>query len=104
MVLYGINLAPLDEKLRVSDLGLLSPFYADDAVFDGLTQQSAKVLKLLKKRGLDQGYFPELVKFIFILDTPGQEEAARREFEAEGLLLNFFSGSRYLGAYLGPQE
>ena len=27
-----------------------------------------------------------------------------REFEAEVLALNFFSGSRYMGAYLGPQE
>ena len=38
------------------------------------------------------------------MDTPGKEEAARREFAAEGLELNFFSGSRYLGAYLGPQK
>ena len=43
-------------------------------------------------------------KSLFILDTPGQEDAARIEFEAEGLAPNFFSGSRYLGAYLGPQE
>ena len=27
-----------------------------------------------------------------------------REFAAEGLVLNFVSRSRYLGAYLGPQE
>ena len=31
-------------------------------------------------------------------------EAASSEFTVEGLVLNFFSGSRYLGAYLGPQE
>ena len=35
--------------------------------------------------------------------TPGQEEVAKREFAKEGLVLNFVSGSRYLGAYLGPQ-
>ena len=28
----------------------------------------------------------------------------RREFEVEGLVLKFVSGSGYLGAYLGPQE
>ena len=28
----------------------------------------------------------------------------RREFVAEEILINFFSGSRYLGAYLGPYE
>ena len=26
-----------------------------------------------------------------------------RDFEAEGLTLNFVSGRRYLGSYLGPQ-
>ena len=55
------------------------------------------------KRGADQGYFPEPAKSLFISDTPGQEEAAKREFAKEGLVLNFVSGSRYLGAYLGPQ-
>ena len=33
-----------------------------------------------------------------------QEEAAKKEFSLEGLTLNFVSGSRYLGAYLGPQD
>ena len=37
-------------------------------------------------------------------DTPGQEEAGRREFAVEGLVLNIVSGRRYLGAYLVPQE
>ena len=39
-----------------------------------------------------------------ISDTPGQEEAEKREFAVEGLTLNFVSGSRYLGAYLGPRD
>ena len=55
-------------------------------------------------RGRDWGYLPDPAKYIFILDTPEQEEAARREFLVEGVVLNFISGSRYLGAYLGPQE
>ena len=55
------------------------------------------------KRGPDRGYLPNPAKSLFILDTPGQEAAAKREFVAEGLTLNFVSGSRYLGAYLGPQ-
>ena len=56
------------------------------------------------ERGVDRGYFPNPAKSLFILDTPGQEEVARREFVVEGLELKFFCGSRYLGAYLGPQE
>ena len=58
---------------------------------------------MLMKRGPDRGYFPERAKSLLILDTPGQEEAAKRKFAKEGLFLNFISGSRYLGAYLGPQ-
>ena len=41
MVLYGITLVPLSEELRAADSGLLSPFYADDAAFDGLARGSA---------------------------------------------------------------
>ena len=86
------------------DLGLLSPFYADDAVFDGLARKSAQLLKLLMERGADRGYLPDPVKSLFISDTPGQEEAASRSLEAEGLALNLVSGSRYMGAYLGHEE
>ena len=38
------------------------------------------------------------------MHIPEQVEAARREFAAEGLVLNFVNGIRYLGAYLGPHE
>ena len=55
------------------------------------------------KRGPDRGYFLETDKSLFILDNPGQEKAAKRSFAKKGLVLNFVSGSRYLGAYLGPQ-
>ena len=54
------------------------------------------------KRRPDQGYLPDPAKSLFILDTPGQEEAAKQEFHMEGLTLIFFCGSLYLGAYLGP--
>ena len=55
------------------------------------------------KRGTDRGYLPDPAKYLFILDTTGQEEVARREFAPEGLDLNFVSGSRYLEAYMGPE-
>ena len=103
MVLYGITLVPLAEELRAADLGILSPFYTDDAAFDGSAQRSTQLLKLLMKRGPNQGYLPKLAKSLLILDTLGQEEAEKREFAVEVLTLNFVSGSIYLGAYLGPQ-
>ena len=34
----------------------------------------------------------------------GKEEAAKQEFAREGLVLNFINVSRYLGAYLDPQD
>ena len=104
MVLYGITLVSLVKYLGAVDLELLYPFYTDDQAFNGLARLSAQLLKLLMKRLSDQRYFPQLAKFIFILDTPCQEEAEKRDFAVEGLILNFFSGSWYLGAYLGPQE
>ena len=58
---------------------------------------------MLMKREPDWGYLSKPEKSLFISDTPGQEEAVKREFAKEGLVLNFLSGSRYLGAYLGPQ-
>ena len=78
MVFYWITLVPLAEELRTADQGLLSPFYADDAAFDSSDQRSAHLLKLLMKMGPDRGYFPEPVKSLFILDTPGQEGSAKR--------------------------
>ena len=83
---------------------VFKPFYEDVMAYDGLSQHSAQLLKLLMKRGPDQGYFPEPAKSLFISDNPRQEEVAKRKFVIEGLTLNFVSGSRYLGAYLGPRD
>ena len=38
MVLYGITLFPLEEWLRVADLGLFPPFYANDVELNGSAQ------------------------------------------------------------------
>ena len=74
MLLCGITLTPRAEELSATDPGLISPFSADDAAFDGSTRRSAQLLELLMKRGLDQGDFPEPDKLLFISDTPVQEE------------------------------
>ena len=103
MVLYGITLVLLAEEVIVADQGLLSPFYADAVTFDVSVQQSTQLLNLLMKRGPDREYFTEPAKSLFILDTPGQEEAAKKGFALEGLTLNFVSVSWCIGAYLGPQ-
>ena len=56
MVFYGINLAPLEGQLRAVDSEMLSPFYADDAVFDGSQRKSAQLLKMLMNRGPDHKF------------------------------------------------
>ena len=103
MVLYRITLIPLAEELRAADLGILSPFCADDVAFDGSARRRAQLIMLLMKRGPDRVYLPGPAKSLFISDTPGQEEATKRKFSKEVICLNFVSGSRYLGSYLGPQ-
>ena len=72
MVLDGIILVHIAKELRAADLGLLSPFYADDAAFNSSERQSAQLLKLLVKRGPDRGYLPDPAKLLFISDTLGQ--------------------------------
>ena len=88
----------------MANTGLLSPFYADNTVFDGSARQSAQLLRLLMKRGPDRRYFPKVYKSLFILEKPGQEEAAKRDFAVEGLTLNYVSGIICLGAYLDRQK
>ena len=68
----------LEEEFRVVDLGLLSPFYVEDAEFDGSSRRSAQLLKMLMERGVHWGYLPNPTKLLFIVDTPGQEEVAKR--------------------------
>ena len=76
MVLYGITLVTLAEELRASDLGLLTPFYAHDAAFDGSERWSDHILKLLLERGSDRGYLPDPDKSLFIEYSTDWEEAA----------------------------
>ena len=104
MVLYGIILLPLAEELRYAYFNLLSPFYDDDAVFDGLARKSAAQLHLLIERGPDQGYFRESAKSLFITNDQEYEEEVRWEFDLTGLNITYVDGRRYLGDYLGPRE
>ena len=71
MVVYEITLVLLAEELRTADPGLLSLFYADYGAFDGSRQCTAHILKLLMKRGTDQGYLPGQDKSLFISDNLG---------------------------------
>ena len=56
------------------------------------------------KRGPDREYLPDPDKSFFISVKSGQGKSAKRNFAVDSLTLNLVRGSRYLGAYLGPQK
>ena len=103
MVLYGITLVPLAEELMDADPTILSFFYANDAAFDVSARRSAAQMRLSMDRGLEQGYFPDPTKSLFIAINVEDKEAAIREFDWEVLNPNYLDGSQYLGGYLGPR-
>ena len=78
MVPYGITLDPLTKDLRDADPRLISPFYANDAAFEGLVRRSTAKVCLLMERGPDRGYLPNPAKYIFIAYNPEEKETAKR--------------------------
>ena len=86
-----------------ADPTLLSPFYTNDSEFDRSVRRSEVQLRLLMDRGSDQRYLTEPDKSLFIADNPEDKEATKREFEQEGLNINYAYGSRYLGGLFGAQ-
>ena len=80
MVLYRTTLVLLEEELIYADPTFLSPFYDDNVVFDASVRRSTAQLQQLMDWELDQGYFPDPAKSLFIANNPEDEEAARREF------------------------
>ena len=104
MVLYEITLVPMVEELQDAYPTLLSPFYADDAAFDGLERRSAAQIRLLMDQRQDRGYFPKPSKSLFMAENPKEKEAAKREFKQAGLNLNYVDCGSYLWVYLVPKE
>ena len=86
------------------DPTLLSPFYANDASFDGLARLSVAQLKLLMDWGPEQGYLPDPDKSLFTADNREVEEAVMRKFDQSGLNFKYVGEKQYLAAYLGPRE
>ena len=55
MVQYGITLVLLYEKLWDTNPEILNHFYADDTTFDGSSQSSTRLMRILLDHGPDQG-------------------------------------------------
>ena len=89
IILYRVNLVPLEYYLRSVDPGLITPFYAYYVLFEGLARRISPILKLFLDRGPDRRYLPEPSKSMFISDSPNKEEAENQKFNSEGLNINF---------------
>ena len=59
MVLYGLELLPLDEVMRAADPGVLHPWYTDDVDIRGTTRWNNKIFHALTEKGPYHGYFPD---------------------------------------------
>jgi hypothetical protein len=98
MVLYGLALLPLSQRLRQEVPTLLQPWYADDCAMGGSTGDIATAMHLLQTLGPARGYFPEPEKSIIVCPSASLE-AARQALSAFDF--RFCTGHRYLGGFLG---
>jgi hypothetical protein len=98
MVLYGIAMCPLAERLQAAVPEVIQPWYADDAAMAGKASKVRKAMKLLQRWGPDRGYFPEPDKSIVIC-LPAQRE--RCQHLLRNFQFRYKDGHRYVGGYLG---
>ena len=59
MILYGLALVPLAERLKEAVPDVVQPWYADDAAMQGPGGLVAATFVLLEKLGPMFGYYPE---------------------------------------------
>jgi len=101
MVLYGIALTPLAEKLQEVEPTVTQPWYADDFAMAGKASAISRVMRRLQDLGPARGYFPEPAKSIAI--TPRQHRDAARFVMAE-FNFTYTDGNRYVGGYIGAPD
>ncbi len=63
MILYGLTLTPIAEKIRENVKDIVQPFYADDVALAGKSSDISKAMEILMQYGPARGYFPELNMF-----------------------------------------
>ncbi|KAL3795565.1 hypothetical protein ACHAWO_009861 [Cyclotella atomus] len=103
MLLYGIALMPLAERMLEAVPGALQPWFADDSAVAGTSEQCADCLDFLCQEGPAYGYFPEPEKSWHI-SKQSDEAEAKVAFAVHGLDVQFTRGHRYLGGFLGSAD
>jgi hypothetical protein len=101
MIVYGIALLPLSERLRAFEPTVLQPWYADDMAMVGPCSGIAKVTTLLARLGPLRGYFPEPSKSILIC-KPAVRDLARQALASFDF--KYVDGHRYVGGFIGTDE
>ena len=101
MILYGLALVPLAERLKEAVPDVVQPWYADDAAMAGPASRIRTTMKLLMKWGPARGYFPEPAKSIVVVDDTQRErcQVLLREFD-----FRYTDGHRYVGGYIGSDK
>ena len=101
MVLYGVGLLPLGEKLETSVPDTMQTMYADD--FGGFGPVSGIGLStdLLLRHGPFHGYYVNTGKSVVVCRTE-YLDACRTELS--GYNFRYSNGERYLGGYLGEDD
>ena len=103
MVLYGITLVPLAERLRKAHPTVLQPWYADDMAMAGPVEDIAGAMEHLQRWGPARGYFPEPSKSIMIC-SPEHHEVLEERMGAKGLHFKYSVGHRYIGGFIGSED
>jgi hypothetical protein len=98
MVLYGIALVPLAERLRAAVPQAVQAWYADDSAFYGRAAAVDRAMALLAVHGPARGYYPEPKKSYWI--GPRATRQAAKTVLARWTL-RYSEGQRYLGGFLG---
>ena len=98
MILYGIGLLPLAEKLRGTIPQAVQPWYADDSAMTGPASKVRQAVMLLQQWGPRMGHCPEPAKSIVV--CPIQDQDRVRAIMAD-LPVKYREGHRCVGGFLG---
>jgi hypothetical protein len=103
MILYGVALLPLAERLRRAVPQAVIPMFADDAAAVGSFDKCALCLEFLMEEGPKYGYFPEAEKTRVICPLADEPEA-KAAFLSRGISVTCSRGERYLGGFIGGEK
>ncbi len=100
MLLYGVALLPLVERVNEAYPGALIPWFANDMAFTGSASNCAGGFNLTSELGPQYGYFPVADKSYHVCKLEHEAEA-KVAFAEFGLEVKFSRGHRYLGGFIG---